>query len=373
MLNKLVKKAYLNPHLRGELLPIIKKAMEFPSEEALKQYLKDHPGADPKNHSVEKSDSSSSGGVKESKDGFHLSLGNVDPKQLSQALDKAFDSKVSSIKKTFSEGSSIETDVLKKNSQKTLNALSSADFKGKVSPEMKSAVKSYKTEQKINKIRNYTNAYLAITSAFGTMLSSNILPVAAGAVEIGVLYGVTKLCTHVADNMNKERGMEENKNYSSMTHDLIRNKITPKQINDKYKSQVDDVSKKLKSGKLNVKDALDELDKLEGQYKKDALPHIQKSLDSLGFKKDESGHYSEKEDEELVNSLMKKASDDILLAVVIDSLKQELIDSLVIQEVLDDKETFMNEMQGILSGKTAIPKAEFEELNAINRQIKNSK
>jgi hypothetical protein len=34
-------------------------ATEFPTENALKKYLKDHPGADPKNHSVEKHDKKS--------------------------------------------------------------------------------------------------------------------------------------------------------------------------------------------------------------------------------------------------------------------------------------------------------------------------
>lgn len=36
-------------------------AMEHPSDEARKDYLKDHPGADPKNHSVKKDQGSSSG------------------------------------------------------------------------------------------------------------------------------------------------------------------------------------------------------------------------------------------------------------------------------------------------------------------------
>jgi len=379
MLKKLVKKAYYNPHLRSELLPIIKMAMEFPSEEALKEYLKDHPGADPKKHSVEKSDSGSGGkggeavgaSVKESKEGLHLSLSKIEPKELQKALNKAFDSKVSSLKKTFSEGSSIETDVLKKNSEKTLSALSGLPFEGKVSPEMKSAVESYKKEQKINTVRKFGTVARVAFGALGLAVAPGLAPVIAlgAAVDVGMMYGVAKLCKSAADKNAKKRGMKGSDDYSSMEHDLLRNKVTPKEINDKYKSQVDDLSKKLKSGKLNANDALDELDKLEGQYKKDALPHIQKALDGIGFKKDESGNYSEKEDEEFVNALLKKAAeeDDVLLSVILNNLKQELMQNLAIQEVLDDKETFMNEMQGILTGKTAIPKAEFEELNAISR------
>ena len=50
-----IKLAYANPSLRGELLPLLtKQAMEFPSEGALKKYLENHPGADRRNHSVAK-------------------------------------------------------------------------------------------------------------------------------------------------------------------------------------------------------------------------------------------------------------------------------------------------------------------------------
>lgn len=47
-----IRLAYERPALRAALLPIIAK--EFPTPEALKDYLADHPNADPKNHTVAK-------------------------------------------------------------------------------------------------------------------------------------------------------------------------------------------------------------------------------------------------------------------------------------------------------------------------------
>lgn len=62
-----IKLAYANPSLRGELLPLLtKQAMEFPSEGALKKYLENHPGADRRNHSVAKP---SAGGEKKEQGG----------------------------------------------------------------------------------------------------------------------------------------------------------------------------------------------------------------------------------------------------------------------------------------------------------------
>ena len=64
ILKGLIRVAHENPETRATLLPIIKKAMEFDTPEALKKYLHDHPGADPKNHTVKKQDSGSSSSEK---------------------------------------------------------------------------------------------------------------------------------------------------------------------------------------------------------------------------------------------------------------------------------------------------------------------
>jgi len=51
-----IRLAYERRELRPHLLPLLKMGMEHPSEEALKQYLKEHPKADPKQHTVAKPD-----------------------------------------------------------------------------------------------------------------------------------------------------------------------------------------------------------------------------------------------------------------------------------------------------------------------------
>jgi hypothetical protein len=54
---QIIKLAFEQPHLREHLLPVLRKeAMEFPTKEALEDYLKDHPGADRANHHVKRQD-----------------------------------------------------------------------------------------------------------------------------------------------------------------------------------------------------------------------------------------------------------------------------------------------------------------------------
>jgi len=50
--SKIIRLAYQNPALRPHLLPLLHTAKEHSSPEALKQYLKEHPNADPSNHTV---------------------------------------------------------------------------------------------------------------------------------------------------------------------------------------------------------------------------------------------------------------------------------------------------------------------------------
>lgn len=49
---RLIRIAAANPQTKGRLLPVLKLAEVFDTEKALKTYLKEHPNADPKNHSV---------------------------------------------------------------------------------------------------------------------------------------------------------------------------------------------------------------------------------------------------------------------------------------------------------------------------------
>lgn len=54
LVSKAIRLAYENPTLRGELLPTIKYALEFSTNEQMEAYLKEHPKADPRNHKVVK-------------------------------------------------------------------------------------------------------------------------------------------------------------------------------------------------------------------------------------------------------------------------------------------------------------------------------
>lgn len=53
---RVIKLAHEHPEFRGDLLPTLRVAMEFPTEEARKEYLKEHPGADPSLHTVKKTE-----------------------------------------------------------------------------------------------------------------------------------------------------------------------------------------------------------------------------------------------------------------------------------------------------------------------------
>lgn len=64
-MNWILKQAKQDPSFRRNLIK--KLAMEFATQEALDAYLKSHPKANPKNHSVSKSKGSSSKGVSKKK------------------------------------------------------------------------------------------------------------------------------------------------------------------------------------------------------------------------------------------------------------------------------------------------------------------
>jgi hypothetical protein len=52
LLKQTIRLAHQNPELRVHLLPLIKQAMEFDTQNALDKYLKDHPKANKSNHTV---------------------------------------------------------------------------------------------------------------------------------------------------------------------------------------------------------------------------------------------------------------------------------------------------------------------------------
>lgn len=54
--SKIIRLAASNPDLRPHLLPLVKSAMDFDTQDAMDKYLKEHPGADRSNHHVKKND-----------------------------------------------------------------------------------------------------------------------------------------------------------------------------------------------------------------------------------------------------------------------------------------------------------------------------
>jgi len=82
LFHQIVRLAQEKPELRPFLLPLLEKArtasvqervaVEFPNQKALDKYLKAHPKADPKNHSVKRQDKKRPAGKGTKGDGFGL-------------------------------------------------------------------------------------------------------------------------------------------------------------------------------------------------------------------------------------------------------------------------------------------------------------
>jgi len=66
--SKLIRVAYANPALRPALLPLLKTAEVFTTEDALHKYLKEHPHADKSKHKVQETKEKSKGDEGKSKD-----------------------------------------------------------------------------------------------------------------------------------------------------------------------------------------------------------------------------------------------------------------------------------------------------------------
>jgi len=52
--NKVIRLAHEMPELRRHLVPLLRLAKVFPTEDALDKYLKDHPGADKSKHTLKR-------------------------------------------------------------------------------------------------------------------------------------------------------------------------------------------------------------------------------------------------------------------------------------------------------------------------------
>lgn len=86
--SRTIRLAYANPDLRPHLLPLLtgRTAMEHSSPEALKKYLKEHPDADPKNHTVQKSEKDK-GGKEDGGKALEVFKGHPDIKKVEEKLE----------------------------------------------------------------------------------------------------------------------------------------------------------------------------------------------------------------------------------------------------------------------------------------------
>mgnify|MGYP003963936025 CR=1 FL=1 len=94
--DQVIRVAQENPELRQYLVPLLRRtAMEHPTEDARKNYLRKHPNANPKNHMVKKP-GGSGGRMDEKKlDAVHRKLQNLNfgPGPSVQVLDRSRESK----------------------------------------------------------------------------------------------------------------------------------------------------------------------------------------------------------------------------------------------------------------------------------------
>lgn len=81
---KLIRLAHAHQEFQGYLLPMLREAEEFSTQDALDKYLKEHPGADPKNHSVKKPSS----GFKGHRDPEWRQLMRSNPKSKPEQKDR---------------------------------------------------------------------------------------------------------------------------------------------------------------------------------------------------------------------------------------------------------------------------------------------
>ena len=66
---KIIRLAHAEPEMRRHLVPLLRQGMEHATEKAKKKYLKEHPDADPSNHTVNKGDKADGAGGDDSGSG----------------------------------------------------------------------------------------------------------------------------------------------------------------------------------------------------------------------------------------------------------------------------------------------------------------
>ncbi len=338
MLKQGIKLAYQKPHLRSELLPIIKLAMEFSSKEQLEEYLKDHPNADPKKHSVKKTESKiltpktkkilaseAELAAYKAKVSFnhaqpkdfisHLRMGVSVENMVSKVRDMKWDPKNKRIPEEMKKA--CETINNRSYFGRFLLGMGAAAGTGYGMFEIESVY--HPVAETIAKAVEYSPATAAkIANVAVTTLGVEGSALAAfGAVLVSGYY-VTFLAMDKVLRHFQKKDEEEEKRIKSEDHisevafDIFMGKYTPAEINNQYKNKTDDIVKKISEKKINPEQALKEIEKLEKEYKEKVIPGIEKALTSSGWKKNKDGEYDfhEKEFENKFNSFFKKGKDE---------------------------------------------------------------
>ena len=342
MLKQCIKLAYQKPHLRIELLPIIKLAMEFSSKEQLEEYLKDHPNADPKNHSVKKTESKSKSKILTPKTKKILaseaelaaykakvSFNHAQPKDIIGVLTMQH-----SVKDMVSKVRDMKWDPKNKRipeeMKKACETINNRSYFGRFLLGTGAAAGveygMYKIEsvyhpvaETIAKAVEYSPATAAkiVNVAVTTLGFEGSLLAVGGAVFV-TAYAAMSLAYNKVLNHFEKKDEEEEKRIKSENHisevafDIFMGKYTPGDINNKYKYKTDDIIKKMSEKKINPEQALKEIEKLEKEYKEKVIPGIEKALTSSGWKKDKEDTYTfeDKEFEKKYNSFFKKGKDE---------------------------------------------------------------
>lgn len=343
-----MKLAYNNPSLRPILIPMIKMAMEFSSKEELQQYLKDHPNANPKNHSV-KENSKSENKKKE--------LSPKDKKLKGDILDK-IKQKSNELKSSFNEGF-VETSKEEKEQRKeiiskvnliTRNFELSSQMK-ELPKEIKGAAKLINDRESLTRNLAGLATYLVTKPVFMVTVGKALggLTLAGGLAPIALSVATAVLAKQALDKRNKKK-IEEKENISDISMDILLGKYTPNKINKEYAKKVSNIENSISKGNLHPEKALEEIEKIEREYKEKVKPSIEKALTSAGFKKSEDGKYEMGQINKYFKTSATKDDEEDSQLVNIRMLKNQLKNQIEAEKIFQSEE-FVEQL--ILEAKKA--------------------
>jgi hypothetical protein len=341
MLKEYIKIAYIKPHLRPVLLPLIKCAMEFSTKEQLDEYLKNHPNADRKKHFVKQTQSENTKSDDKNKKTTHkhinidkavykakMSFNHAHPNDFMSHLrmNNSVNEMVSKVKNMEWDPKNKKIPLEMKKACETINSRNTfgrflftmGTGAGVGTALVKSEAFAYPTALAIGGAlkANPTAAAKLGAKALETFGQDAVLAVGGAAIATGVAvtaFAMKKVMDHFENKDKKqEQKIKSEDNVSEVAFDIFMGKYTPVEINNQYKNKTDDIAKNLANKKIKPEQALKEIEKLEKEYKEKVIPGIEKALTSSGWEKDNKGEYkfTDKKFESTFNSFFKKAKDN---------------------------------------------------------------